>query len=253
MLVPISPPTHSCGTMSGTFPLCTASLWDLSLDIKTLGLYCMYLWWQLLTCSLANVERGVGCCKATTVRLCSLSAYWATLSYFWHAWKQLVHRKKKKNALIRVEIMCLSIFHPAGHLKPEQLVLLLHNLSMNDYFPSRYKRNWFKNMLTSADSLPNNCSEAICKKKQRHGASRVLQPRHGLSLSDRLSVFVDTSGAELDSPSLLWYLRKVGWDDPLVPSSSLSLPGEGVLKSRRPIYTSSSSSTIRVPTTGGPF
>lgn len=42
-------PTHSWKNISGTFPLCTVSLWDLAQNMKTHGLYCMYfLWWYLV-------------------------------------------------------------------------------------------------------------------------------------------------------------------------------------------------------------
>lgn len=47
--------------ISGTFPLCTVSLWDLSLDMETNGLDCMYFLLMISCHALTNVEKGLGC------------------------------------------------------------------------------------------------------------------------------------------------------------------------------------------------
>lgn len=156
-----------------TFPLCTAPLWDLSLDMKTHGLY-VFPW--LISCHTFTYKcrkGGLGCCNTMTTSLHSLSAYCGTLSHF-H--KEASHSLDISMS-VRVENQCFyHLFKPHKSFKPGEMYFCFKlNTLWNKSVPSSsfasqrsiIKGFWSKlNILIDiTDTLPNNSSAALLEKR----------------------------------------------------------------------------------------
>lgn len=150
------PWTHSWRTISRTFPLCTVPLWDLSLDMKTHGLYCMYfLWWYRVTL-LTYVEKGgMGgevCCETVTTSLHVLPP----VSHF---------DEERSSPFTETDIFLLVRVknkHFSSPWKPKELILLPAECSLKEICPRYQRPRWICSTFKLTE--PTVCQTTVLKK-----------------------------------------------------------------------------------------